>query len=451
VELQAAGFEGDLLTPGDVDYEGARLLRNRRMSRRPAAIARCASVADVQAAVRLARDSGLELAVRGGGHGAAGWASIDDGVVIDLGLIRSVEVDVEARTARIGGGALAIDAITAAGGDPLVPVTGITATVGLGGLLSSLGEGYLTPRHGFGTDHVVELEVVTADGDVIQVSADSDPDLFWAMRGAGTNFGVTTAFTVRLHPRPASVLAGRVVFGPDHVEAVTDYVWDIMRTESIDSWPAAVYTRDETGTPLLSVSVGHLGSPDEAARDVAHLRSIAPALSDDVHEMSYLDLIRRGGGPGADGTPDNGFWDIYAFPFDGDATAQKRRVLDEQTRLHGPGYLALWRTLASPAPEPPNSAPRHAGITTFLGSMWDDPAETAEHDAWGRSTAAALVDSRLVGPAANTINHVDRIDEARIRDLYGAETYARLAALKAIHDPDNVFRSNANIPPAPRS
>ncbi|MGH2944733.1 MAG: FAD-binding oxidoreductase [Solirubrobacteraceae bacterium] len=452
-----ARFRGTILRPKDPGYDAARRIFNERLIARPAVIAQCAGVADVRAALRLACRHGLAITVRGGGHSVGGWSSIDGGLVIDLRPMRGIHVDPVTRSAWVGGGARAIDLIVEAAEHDLAPVTGVTADVGLGGLLLGLGEGYLTPRYGFGVDNVLALEVVTADERVLRVSADEHPDLFWAMRGAGANFGVVTAMHLRLHPAPQQGVGGFVTFAGDDMPRVTRHLWAVMDHGSEHYFPLARYDIDDAGRRRVAVIPGHVGPPDVAEREVGELRQCGTPVSDETAPMSYLDLIGEIGGGGARADepdpPRRQAWDLYQFPFGGDAQRQMDLLHDQVAGLVDTSrtpYLSLWRSVAPRAPGvAPSAAPRHHGIALFIASYWRDPGDDDEQVRRVREIGAACAESGLVTEAADAINHVGTLDDARARRIYGDQAYDRLARLKALYDPDNRFRRNCNIPPAP--
>ncbi len=414
----------------------------------------CTGVADVRAALAIALEERLELAVRCGGHSIGGWSSTEGGLVIDLTPMRWVHVDRRDSTAWVGGGTRAIDAIVEAAQFGLAPVTGVTADVGLGGLLLGLGEGYLTPRYGFGVDNVLELELVTADGSVLRVAPDEHEDLFWALRGAGPNFGVVSAMKLRLVPLPEQGVGGFITFGDRDVPAVTRHLWEIMEHGSEHFFPLAKFDLDDDGGLRVAIIPGHVGPARIAEAELAALRACGTPLSDDTESMSYLELIGeiRGGGVRGDvpDAPRRQAWELFQFPFGGDAAAQRDLLLDQVRRvgeLDPTPYLSLWRSSA-PDAELASAAPRRHGIALFLASYWHDAADDEGQVALVDGLAGAVRASGLVEEATDAANHVARHDQERVRAVYGDETYARLAELKAVHDPRNVFRRNFNITPA---
>jgi FAD/FMN-containing dehydrogenase len=313
-----------------------------------------------------------------------------------------------------------------------------------------LGEGYLTPRYGFGCDNVLAFELVTADGKVLQVSADENPELFWAMRGAGANFGVVTALKLRLHPLPERTIGGWVRFSHHDVPRVTRHVWEMMKSGSEYFFPFAVFELDESREVHVRVFPGHTGPDAVAKREVDQLRRVATPISDDIRTMSYIDLIREIGDPEDEESnfSKRQIWDIYRF--DLDALPERQiEVLLEQAQLLTPfSHFTLWRTAPTDAPTPPSVAPRFPGINLFLPSYWHEAADDDDQMRWLQATAAAFKDAGVVSEAANAMNHVSILDERRLRRLYGDVAYERIASLKAELDPTNFFHRNCNIPPA---
>lgn len=448
--LALENFRGRILIPGDEGYDAARELFNERVEGHPDVIAQCVGVADVRAALALARERDLAIAVRGGGHSVAGCSSNDGGLVIDLTPMRGVRVNPATATAWVGGGTRAIDLIVEAGQFGLVPVTGVSPKVGIAGLVMGLGEGYLTPKYGFGGDNVLAFELVTADGTVLQVSADEYTDLFWAMRGAGANFGVVTALKLRLHPLPPQTIGGWMMFGHRDVARVTNHLWHVMKTGSEHYFPFAVYELDADRKLRVRVLPAHIGPAELAQRELDPLRRCAAPISDDTRPMPYLDLVNEIGGPADDFLYLNRrrAWDLYRFDYDTSRERQMEVLLEQADALTPTSHIDLWRTVPIPAPTSASAAPRLPGIAFFLSSQWRDSADDEEQLRWMRNAAASLEASGVVTEAANGMNHVGVFEERRCRTLYGDSTYERLASLKAEYDPANCFRPNYNISPA---
>jgi FAD/FMN-containing dehydrogenase len=435
-------FRGELITEESKEYELARGIINTRLSGQPAVIARCAGIADVRAALRIARDNGLEISIRSGGHHVAGWASNTGGMVIDLSLMRWVHVNAGTSTAWAGGGTRAMDAIIETAEFGLVPVTGTAPTIGITGLLTGLGEGYLTPRHGFGVDNVLAFDLVTADNRVLRVSADQQPELFWAMRGAGPNFGIVTAIKLRLHPLPKQAIGGWLTFNSDDARNVTQHIWDVMKNGSEHFFPLTMYKHVRPGQMEVHVLPAHTGPTDVAEQEVNALRRCGSPTGDTVRPMSYVDLVKQ-----IDLAHTRAMWDMYRFEFDGPAQEQANFLLEQAGQVPPSSYITIWRTNSTPVPPSPGAAPRLPGVTVCIENYWQDPAEDGERVRWLTETSRAFQASGLVTEAANAMNHVSVLDPERVRALYGKESYQRLETLKAEYDPENIFHRNYNIPP----
>lgn len=436
-------FRGQLVLPGDAGYDGARQVFNQRVQGRPAMVARCAGVTDVRTALHVADELGLDISVRGGGHHVAGWSSNDGGLVIDLTELRGVRVDPSTSTAWVGGGATAADVLLHTGRFGLAPVTGASPNIGVAGLTMGLGEGYLTPRYGFGCDNLLAFELVLADGKVLHVSADTHQELFWAMRGAGANFGVVTALQLQLQPAPQQAVGGWLRFAEPDVARVTRRVWEVMEHGSEWFFPLPVLGVDASGRLELSILPGHTGSAELAEREIGELRAGSVPASDETRTMSYAELVHQ-----IPGLPGRAVWDLHRFEFGAGADRQIDFLLTQADRLTPFAMVNLWRTVPTQALEPPGVAPRLPGINVCLMSKWQDPADDAEQLRWLADTTAALTESGEMTEAANAVNHVSMHDDRRVRNLYGDATYRELARLKARYDPRNIFRRNYNIAPA---
>src|SRR5215468_84461 len=289
------GFSGQVLEPGQPGYDESRLLFNPVIDRRPALVARCATTADVVAAVNTARDSGLVVAVRGGGHSFSGHSTCDDGMQIDLRGLKSITVDPDARTARAAGGALwgEFDAATQEHG--LHTPGGRVTTTGLGGFTTGGGYGWTSSKYGLACDNLISAEVVLADGSVVRASEREHPDLFWGIRGGGGNFGIVTEFEFRLHPLGPTVLAGLAMFpagrAPDVLRRWRD--WADTAPDEISTGAAVILAPAEEfvppelrGQPVLGIPVLYVGDPDAGAAVVQPLKDFGPAV-DIIGPMPY--------------------------------------------------------------------------------------------------------------------------------------------------------------------
>ena len=455
--IQIPGFRGDVITPEHPEYDGARTVWNGTVDRRPRVIARCQGTADVAAAVRFARDCDLEIAVRGGGHNVAGTAVCDDGIVIDLSAMRAVAVDLVDRTALVQGGALwgDVDHETQAHG--LATTGGIVSHTGVGGLSLGGGIGWLMRKHGLTIDNLVEAEVVTATGDIVRASADDHPDLFWALRGGGGNFGVVSSFRFALHPLDPTVMAGPVFWAAEDTTGVLrfyrDFVADVpdelMTIVRLGTVPPLPVVGDELHfRPAIAVASCYAGSVADGERALRPLRQYGAPLVDLVGPTLYVDHQR-----GIDGTVPHG-WHYY---WKGTNLAALSDAVIDIVAEHAYGassprsYAAIFHMggAVARAPRGATAYPeRNVGHNMSIDAVWlpeqDDTVASAE-TAWARAFFDALEPHRA-GVYVNFLDFDD--DTSRIREAYGDANYQRLAEVKAEYDPDNVFRNNKNIQPA---
>ena len=444
------GFAGTLLEPGEAAYDDARALFNAMIDRRPALIAQCASTADVVAAVRFGREAGLEIAVRGGGHGVAGRALCDDGLVIDLRRMNAVSVDPGARVAVVGGGATMSNLDRATEPFGLATTGGRVSTTGVGGFVLGGGNGWLDRRMGLACDNLVAAEVVTADGRVLTASAEEHPDLFWALHGGGGNFGVVTSLTLRLHPiGPVTVAlllwepeeAGRVLRAyRDFVDAASDDVGG--GSVFLTAPPEAFVPEDMQGRLALGVLLV-VAAPEAAGR-----AAIAPMLGlghrgEMIAEMPYAELqCLLDDPPGF-----RNYWSaeyLRALPdaaidaFVGSADGMI--VPSPSQHALFPGGGAVTRETAD-WPVPWRTAP----WCVHPFGLWSDRADDARGRQWARDVRAAMAPWAT---GAVYLNFIGDEGEERVVAGFGAEAYRRLARVKRDYDPDNVFHLNHNIRPA---
>jgi FAD/FMN-containing dehydrogenase len=456
--MQIPGFRGDLITPDHHDYDDARAVWNGTVDRRPRLIGRCSGTADVAAAVRFARDCDLEIAVRGGGHNVAGTAVCDDGIVIDLSAMRAVSVDPVERIAHVQGGALwgDVDHETQAHG--LATTGGIVGHTGVGGLCLGGGLGWLMRKHGLTVDNLVEAEVVTARGDIVRASDNEHPDLFWALRGGGGNFGVVSSFRFELHPVGPTVMAGPVFwaaedttdvlrFYRDFVADAPDELGTVIRLGTIPPLPGV---DDEMHfQPAIAVASCYAGPVEDGERAVRALRHCGTPLVDLVGPTLYVDHQS-----GIDDTVPHG-WHYYwkATNLAGLSDAVIDIVAKHAYGATSPRSYAAMFHLGGAVARAPRGATaadpeRNVGHTMSIDAVWlpekDDTVRAAE-TAWARTFFAALQPHR----AGLYVNFLDSDDDtSRVREAYGDANYRRLVEVKAKYDPENVFRNNKNIQPA---
>src|SRR5262245_22443823 len=455
--MQIDGFRGALITDDHPEYDAARAVWNGSVDRRPRLIARCSGAADAAAAVRFAREHGLELAVRGGGHNVAGTAVCEDGMVVDLSAMRAVAVDPAGRTARVQGGALwgDVDHETQAHG--LATTGGIVSHTGVGGVSIGGGIGWLMRKYGLTVDNLLEAEVVTADGDIIRASVDDHSDLFWALRGGGGNFGVVSSFRFRLHPVGPVLVAGPVfwaaedttdvlAFYREFVRQAPDELGNVVRLGTIPPWPGV--DEELHFRPAIAVASCYAGPVDDGDRAIRPLREFGTPLVDLVGPTSYVDHQR-----GIDDTVPHG-WHYYWKS--GNLTGMSDDLIDlvaeHAYKATSPRSMVVMFHLGGAVARVPVDATAYAGRDAphniVIEGVWlpeQDDAAAASETAWARSFLAALRPYR----AGVYVNFLDADDDtARVREAYGDDTYRRLAGVKATYDPDNVFHTNKNIQPA---
>lgn len=435
----------EILRPGDADYDDARRIHNGLIDKRPALIARCRSTADVVAAVGRARAVGLEISVRGGGHNVAGRAVTAGGLMIDLSPMKDIVVDTRARTARAQPGLTWGEFNTATAAHGLATTGGVVSTTGISGLTLGGGFGWLQGKYGLTVDNLLAAEVVTADGEVIEASANVNADLFWALRGGGGNFGVVTSFTYRLHP-VTTVLGGPTAFPLADAAVVIDG-YRRLTSEAPDELgvQCGLLTGPDGATKVAALVVCHCGELDQAWADIGLVRELGTPLLDGVGPQSYLDRNAQ-----LDGDFPAGALNYWKSAFFEELSDAATRVLVERfEQCPSSMSLCILEHMGGAATRVPSDATayphREPGHNLLILSQWTDPAETEPNIAWTRETFEALqpymADRRYV-------NYLSDDDAGYTRDAYGAN-YERLVEVKRRYDPENVFHLNQNIDPSP--
>ena len=436
-------FSGQILTGADPGYDEARTTFNALVDRRPIAIARCRSTADVVAALGAAAKHELPVAVRGGGHNVAGHAVCDGGIVVDLSALDTVDVDAEARIACAGGGATwrAFDAATQRHG--LAAPGGTFDTTGVGGLTLGGGIGFLIGRHGLTCDNLVGAEVVTVTGDVLEVGENSHPELFWAIRGGGGNFGVVTRLDFQLHP-VRDVVGGMLIWphdsAPEAMRTFRDAALEAPDHFTIQSVIGESVALGQIVYVVIVCSTGDAEKPPLLRR----LRAVPGLLKDDVRNRPYLELQQMLELPFGL----RHYWKGHFVRELSDA------LLDEIWRAAAPGGprgSILIEAIHGAAARVPADATavgfREAAFNISALSIWEDPAADESQIAWARRTAAAAEPYTLRGGGYLNYMQSDEPVE-RVRAAFGAEAFERLQAVKRAYDPGNVLRFNQNVPPA---
>ena len=449
-------LRGLLLQPGDTGYEEARAVRNGLINRHPALIANCTGVADVVAAVKFAREYDLLLSVRGGGHNVAGTAVNDGGLVIDLSGMRGVWADPVARTVRVQGGATWGDVDRETQLFALATPGGVISSTGVGGLTLHGGWGWLRRRYGYCVDNLLAVEIVTADGRVRTASATENEDLFWAVRGAGSNFGVVTAFTFRLHPVGPQVTLAAPFYALEDAERVLPAWRDFMATapDEVSSnalfWgiPAVeAFPPELHGRAVLILAAVYAGDAASGERVMQPLRKLATPLLDLSGAMPYATLQSA-----FDPFFPKGwlyYWkSLYLDRLDDEAIAAMIGYAAE--RPSADALMALWHLEGGAASRVDEAATafgnRRAPYLLSFDTTWTNLVDTERNIGW---TRAAWADMRRFSGGGLYLNFAGfgEEKEALVRAGYGAN-YERLAALKGKYDPGNLFRMNQNITPA---
>jgi FAD/FMN-containing dehydrogenase len=448
-------FEGQVLLPDDDGYHQARRVWNAIVDRRPAVIARCASPSDVAAAVRFAAARDLEIGVRCGGHSVLGLSVPEAGLMIDLSLLRSVRVDPDRRRARVAGGAVLGNLDRASQPYGLATTSGNVSDTGVGGLTLGGGMGWLARRFGLACDNVTRLQVVTADGEIVEASEAENAALFWGLRGGGGNFGVVTEFEFQLHPIETAALIADFFYtlqdAPSVLRGWRELIAEAPRQATLTAWTGTsgdwpVLPAEHHNSPLASVGYIWVGEPDQGRDLLRAVRGLAAPLAERVEELTYLELqtiddakhrqrLRRyWKGHYLRELPDEA---IEAF------LGRGQTVESDPELLPYGGFQSYGGAIAEVREDETAFSHRDALVEFVAVAAWADPAEDEARMSAARRWAAAIE------PYASGVYVNDLADEgeAGVRRAYGPHKLARLAALKLRYDPDNRFHLNHNIRP----
>jgi FAD/FMN-containing dehydrogenase len=445
-------LRGQMLQPEDPGYNEARKIWNAMIDRRPAMIVRCAGVADVRRSVAFARDNKLLLAIRGGGHNIGGSALCDDGLVIDLSQMKSVRIDPESRRAYVEGGALLADFDHEAQAYGLATPLGINSTTGVAGLTLGGGFGWLSREHGLSVDNLVSAEIVTANAERVRASASENPDLFWAIRGGGGNFGVVTMFEFQLHPVGPDIVGGLIVFPFDQAKKVlTRYqefaanspddlsVWAVMRKAP----PLPFLPPEIHGKEIVALAICSTGKTEDALDAIKPLRTFGEVCGEHVGVQPYAAWQKTFDpllAPGA-----RNYWKSHNFTAlnDGaiDTVIQCTRKLPSAESEIFLGLLGGQTNRA--APDATAYPHRNVLFAMNVHTRWTDPADDKKCIAWAREFFAA---SAPYASGSVYINFLTEDESERISQAYG-KNYDRLVEAKNKYDPGNLFRRNQNIRP----
>ena len=441
-----AAFTGQLLQTGDSGYDEARRVHNGLVDKHPALIVRCRGTADVADAVKLARTLNLEVAVRGGGHNVAGRAAIDGGLMIDLAPMKGIHVDPRTRTARAQGGVLWKEFNRETQVHGLATTGGVVGSTGIAGLTLGGGLGWLMPKYGLALDNLHSAEMVMADGRVMRASADENPDLFWAIRGGGSNFGIAASLEYTLHPVGPIVAGGLVVHPLQRGAEVLKFFRESCANAPDELMLVAglLFAPDGSGAKLTGIVACHCGSLEEGEAAVRPIKAFGPPVMDAMGPIPYCDQNGL-----LDGAFPKGALNYWKAQFLTDLSDEAIHVLvDRFDACPSPlSQLVIehFHGAASRVPvDATASGLRITGFNVAIVSQWTDPNDTERSIAWCRETHAAL---KPFLAATRYVNYLEDDASEAGAEVYGSN-YPRLRALKAQYDPDNFFHTNVNITPA---
>lgn len=448
-----ARLDGDIVHCRHPEYQQTRRIWNATIDRHPALVARCRTDGDVATAIEFAREHGIGLTVKGGGHSVAGHSMIDDGLVIDLARMRQVTVDPEAATVRVGSGCLLADMDHATQMHGLATPAGVMSQTGVAGLARGGGTGWLTRKFGLTCDNLLSARVVLADGSVVRASADENADLYWGLRGAGTNFGVVTEFEFTTHVVAQPLPVGTALYRPQNAAAAITHYDQTMR-RAPDDLKVVVYLRralaepgvpdDLVGAPVCVLVSVWTGDTADTRSINEELWSGAPQVFSSIQAMPLVELQSINDdllGPGACNYTKGGYLGEITDDCIG-ALIESAQLLPSPTSVLEFSYQHGAQDLLS---EDDTAFPdRHADHFLNVLTRWDPGIEGRRHIDWARETYARTSGWHSGGIYSNFLAYDD---DARVREAYRNGKYERLATIKSKYDPDNIFNSNPNIAP----
>ena len=438
--------------PGDAGYEKARTVWNAMIDRRPACIVHCASADDVAGALRLARQHELQISVRGAGHNIAGTAVCEGGLMIDLSPMKAVRIDAEKKRARVAPGVTLAEFDAAAQQHALATPVGINSTTGISGLTLGGGFGWLTRKHGLTIDNLLSAQMVTARGEKLTLSESENPDLFWAIRGGGGNFGVVTEYEYRLHSVGPEILAGLIVFPFSQAKQVLGQYREFVKSipEELNVWvvlrkapPLPFLPAEVHGKEVIVLPMFYAGDAKTGEKLIAPLRKFGDAHGEHIGAMPYVawqqafDPLLT---PGA-----RNYWKSHNFTELKDGAIEA--ALEYVTKLPSPEceiFIGLIEGAPNRVPENATAySGRDAKFVMNVHARWQTPEGDESCIGWARNFFEA---AKPFASAGAYVNFMTADEGDRVRAAYGAN-YARLASIKKQYDPENVFRANQNIKP----
>jgi FAD/FMN-containing dehydrogenase len=443
-------LSGQVIAPDDAEYDKARTVFPGGIDRRPAVIIRVADATDISRVVSLARETGMELAIRSGGHSAAGHGVSDGGIVLDLSAMRALDIDTEQRVAWAETGMTAGEYTTAAGAHGLATGFGDTGSVGIGGITLGGGVGYLVRKHGLTIDSLLAAEVVTADGQLLRVDAETHPDLFWSIRGGGGNFGVATRFKFQLHQ--VDTIVGGMLFLPATPDVIASFIAEAEAAPEelstianiMPAPPMPFVPAEHHGKLSIMAFLVYAGATEAGERAIAPFRSLATPIADMVKPMRYPELY----------PPDDESYHPTAAARTMFVDTVDRRtaetIVDYLQASNASMRVAQLRVLGGAMARVPADATafahRASRIMVNVAAFYIGPEDRVVREAWVSDFAAALRQS----DTGLYVSFLGDEGEDRIRAAYPGTTWDRLVAIKRRYDPNNLFRLNQNIPPTTR-
>ena len=442
---------GRVIGPDDEDYDETRRVFNGAIDRRPAAIVRVVDATDVSRVVTLARETGIELAVRSGGHSGAGHGVSEGGLVLDVRDMRGLDIDAEQRTAWAESGLTAGDVTTAAGTSGLAIGFGDTGSVGIGGITLGGGVGFLVRKHGLTIDSLLAADVVTADGALLRVDAEEHPDLFWAIRGGGGNFGVATRFRYRLNE--LSTILGGLLFLPATPDVIASFIAEAEAAPEelstianvMPAPPMPFIPEEHHGQLVVMAILVYAGDIGDGERAVAPFRALAAPIADLLKPMPYPQIYEVLGPDDPDYRPTAAARTMFVDSID---RGVAETIVERLTASDAPMRVAQLRVLggamARVAADATAFAHRQSRIMVNLAAFWEGPDDRPVREAWVTEFMTTLQQADM----GAYVGFLGDEGAERVRQAYPGATWDRLAAIKRRYDPDNVFRLNQNIPPA---
>jgi FAD/FMN-containing dehydrogenase len=441
-------LKGRLIAPDDAGYDEARTVFVGDVDRRPAVIARVADSNDVAQIISIARQTGVELAVRSGGHSNGGYGVTEGGIVLDLHDMKALDIDADAHTAWAQTGLTAVEYSTAVAAHGLATGFGDTGSVGIGGITLGGGIGYLIRKYGMTIDDLLAAEIVTADGELLRVDAERHPDLFWAIRGGGGNFGVATRFQYRLHE--VDTIVGGMLMLPATAEVIVSFIAEAEAAPDelstianvMPAPPMPFVPEEHHGKLVIMALLACVGAVKDGERATAPFRALATPIADLVRPMPYPEIYPP---DEADYHPVAAVRTLFTDAIDSSAAETVLGFLEaSKAAMRVAQIRVLGGAMARVPPEATAFAHRGRRILVNVAALYERPDEKATHEAWVTDFAAAL---RQGEPAAY-VNFLADEGEGRIHQAYPGSTWDRLAAVKGRYDPTNLFHLNQNIPPA---